>query len=177
MNAKSSLSIPIKKATIEQTKLALKQVPAKAKDEFVLKDAIAQMVKEITSVLQKGYSYDEVAEMLSQNQILIKGTTLKKYLGEFQTKVSSKKNKSEHHSETHSGELQNARETKPGIKTASETISKIDDLETSSETDSEISPAPQQHQNLSSSLPISPPQKPAEHSPQKSKFVDMPDKL
>ncbi|HEY9828802.1 MAG TPA: hypothetical protein V6D19_25565 [Stenomitos sp.] len=76
----------IQKSTIDKTVSELKKLPQKKKDIFGLRDAIYAMYTDIQSVLGKGYSYDEVAALLSQGGIEIKAITLKQYLADYRRK-------------------------------------------------------------------------------------------
>jgi phage antirepressor YoqD-like protein len=80
---------PIKKSTIEENRERLLNAPVKEKEDFSLQEAIHDMAAEIDRVLERGYSYEEVATMLSDGGIDIKPTTLRQYLVQV-TKVNSK---------------------------------------------------------------------------------------
>jgi phage antirepressor YoqD-like protein len=80
---------PIKKSTIEENRERLLNAPVKEKEDFSLQEAIHDMAAEIDRVLERGYSYEEVATMLSGGGIDIKPTTLRQYLAQV-TKVTSK---------------------------------------------------------------------------------------
>lgn len=84
----------IKRNVIDKVSAQLEQLPVKPKEDFALKEAIYEMRSEIAKVLKRGYSFDEVASFLSQNDIEIKGVTLKQYLSEFRRKDSKRKSRS-----------------------------------------------------------------------------------
>ncbi len=70
----------IKKSIIEENRSKLLNAPVKEREAFSTSEAIQQMSDEISKVLNRGYSYDEVASMLSTGGIDIKGTTLRQYM-------------------------------------------------------------------------------------------------
>lgn len=70
----------IKRTIIEKSTQTLKDLPIKEAEELTLREAVAEMYTEIQDVLKRGYSLDEVAAILTQNGIEIKGTTLKQYI-------------------------------------------------------------------------------------------------
>lgn len=84
----------IKRTVIDKVATQLEQLPVKPKEDFALREAIYEMRSEIAKVLKRGYSFDEVASFLSQNDIQIKGVTLKQYLSEFKRKDSKRKSRS-----------------------------------------------------------------------------------
>lgn len=84
----------IKRQVIDKVAAQLEQLPVKPKEDFALREAIYEMRSEIAKVLKRGYSFDEVASFLSQNDIQIKGITLKQYLSEFKRKDSKRKSRS-----------------------------------------------------------------------------------
>lgn len=84
----------IKRQVIDKVAAQLEQLPVKPKEDFALREAIYEMRSEIAKVLKRGYSFDEVASFLSQNDIQIKGVTLKQYLSEFKRKDSKRKSRS-----------------------------------------------------------------------------------
>jgi hypothetical protein len=84
----------IKKSTIEENRLRLLNAPIKEKEDFSLQEAIHNIASELYQILDRGYSYDEVATMLSEGGIDIKPTTLRQYLAQIpkvDSKVKSKK--------------------------------------------------------------------------------------
>ena len=48
-----------------------------------MRELIKQILPNIKSVIEKGYSFDEVANLLKQDEINISGTTLRQYVREF----------------------------------------------------------------------------------------------
>lgn len=83
----SRSSKTINKSAIDKNISELKKLPPKPKDVFGLRDAINEMYSDIQSVISKGYSYDEVAALLSKGGIEIKGVTLKQYLADYRRRT------------------------------------------------------------------------------------------
>ena len=82
---------PIKKSTIEENRERLLNAPVKEKENFSLQEAIHDMATEINQILDRGYSYDEIATMLKDGGIDVKPTTLRQYLAQVtKVKVDSK---------------------------------------------------------------------------------------
>jgi hypothetical protein len=150
----------IKKNIIEDTRSKLLNAPVKEREEFSMSEAIHQIADEITEVLNRGYSYDEVATMLNAGGMDIKSTTLRQYMTAIKrngskSKSRKKKNDSkkvsedtytEEKLESNSDEIISksvAKSSKPSVKIKSTST-------TSENTDSD---------------------------PKLDKFVDMPDEL
>lgn len=72
----------IKKSTIEENRQRLLNAPIKEKEDFSLQEAIHNMAAEINQILDRGYSYEEIATMLADGGIDIKPTTLRQYLAQ-----------------------------------------------------------------------------------------------
>lgn len=70
----------------EQFKSILEKVEAriqpKPKQGMTLREAISKFKPTITKALKRGYTYEEVAAILTEEGISIKGATLKQYLAE-----------------------------------------------------------------------------------------------
>jgi|GEM_PF-5207897 len=79
----------IKKSTIEENRQRLLNAPVKEKEDFSLQEAIHNMASEINQILERGYSYEEIATMLSDGGIDVKPTTLRQYFTQV-TKVAPK---------------------------------------------------------------------------------------
>jgi hypothetical protein len=72
----------IKKSTIEENRQRLLNTPVKEKEDFSLQEAIHNMAADINQILDRGYSYEEIATMLSDGGIDVKPTTLRQYLAQ-----------------------------------------------------------------------------------------------
>jgi hypothetical protein len=73
-------SVIVPKIAIEQATLALEALPEKPKERWSLREAVEHMQTSITAALEKGYTYDEVASMLSKQGVEIRASSLKRYL-------------------------------------------------------------------------------------------------
>ena len=77
----------------EQFKSILEKVEAriqpKPKQGMTLREAIAKFKPTITKALKRGYTYEEVAAILTEEGISIKAATLKQYLAESKGKKRS----------------------------------------------------------------------------------------
>ena len=86
--------MPVKQTVIDinedQFKLILEKVeariPPKPKQGMTLREAISKFKPTITKALKRGYTYEEVAAILTEEGISIKGATLKQYLAESKNK-------------------------------------------------------------------------------------------
>lgn len=83
----------VKRTAIQQSVEVLKGLPVKERENLALREAIFEMLPEIEGVLARGYSLDEVAGILSQNGVSIKGATLKTYLREGRKQRSRKRSR------------------------------------------------------------------------------------
>lgn len=77
---RAGLSTLVPKTAIEQATSTLQELPEKPKEELSLKEAIQSMRDSISAALSKGYSLDEVAEMLTDQGVSITSPSLKYYL-------------------------------------------------------------------------------------------------
>jgi hypothetical protein len=101
----------VKRQAIEQSREILRQLPEKEREELALREAIFEMLAEIEGVLARGYSFDEVAGILSQNGVEIRGATLKQYLREARKSRSRKHSRSSAKSRSGSGSGGSGKET------------------------------------------------------------------
>lgn len=65
---------------IEQVGTLLRELPEKPKEKLLLREAVDQLQDQIKAALAKGYNYDEVAAMLTNQGIEISPATLKRYV-------------------------------------------------------------------------------------------------
>jgi hypothetical protein len=79
MTTNTLSSVIVHRTVIDQIKSVFKASPVKLKEKFFLREAIAEMLPEIEEMLEKGYSYDDVAGILSENSLQVKGVTLRRY--------------------------------------------------------------------------------------------------
>ncbi len=71
----------------------LQELPEKPKEDLSLKAAVGQMQQSIRETLAKGYSYDDIAKMLSEKGIVISALTLKNYVPSGKRQTSKAKAK------------------------------------------------------------------------------------
>lgn len=83
--------LQVKKGAIDKAKSVLSEVTPKEREVFELREAIAQLRQDIEGILAKGYSFDEVAELLTSSGVEVKGTSLKQYLTVFRRQDSRKR--------------------------------------------------------------------------------------
>jgi hypothetical protein len=77
---RSFASAAIPKSAIEQVGSTLKDLPAKPKENLSLREAVSELHDSITMALARGYSYDEVVEILAGQGVEITVASLKRYL-------------------------------------------------------------------------------------------------
>uniref|UniRef100_A0A832M3B9 Mobilization protein MobC n=1 Tax=Oscillatoriales cyanobacterium SpSt-402 TaxID=2282168 RepID=A0A832M3B9_9CYAN len=70
----------VKQASIKDTNAFLQSLPEKPKEELSLREAIDQMRDSVRGALAKGYTYQELAAMLTEKGIKISAFTLKNYV-------------------------------------------------------------------------------------------------
>ncbi|MGG6293997.1 hypothetical protein ACQ4M4_06200 [Leptolyngbya sp. AN02str] len=73
-------SVLVGKSAIHQATSLLEQLPDKPKDQWSLREAIDMLREPIHVALDRGYSHDEVADMLADKGIRISVSSLKRYL-------------------------------------------------------------------------------------------------
>lgn len=70
----------VSKQVVEQVGISLQALPEKIPDTLSLRQTIERLRDPIEAALAKGYSYDELVPMLSQQGINIQPSTLKRYV-------------------------------------------------------------------------------------------------
>jgi hypothetical protein len=85
--APSSVSVP--KTIVEQANVTLRDLPDKPKEELSLKEAMERMHDYITAALVKGYSLEEVADLLSNEGVDINVPSLKYYVSRINRQKSA----------------------------------------------------------------------------------------
>ncbi len=76
---RSSRATSVKPESVSAAIAFLDELPAKQKEDLSLREAIGQMQDTIKAALNRGYSYEDVAQMLSEQGIQISALTLKNY--------------------------------------------------------------------------------------------------
>jgi hypothetical protein len=77
---KRSKTAAVKQSSIGNTSAFLESLPEKPKEELSLKEAIDQLREPLRAALSRGYTYAELAEMLTEKGIKISAFTLKNYV-------------------------------------------------------------------------------------------------
>jgi hypothetical protein len=70
----------VKQASIEHTSAFLQALPEKPKEDLSLREAIGQLREPLQAALAKGYSYPELAAILTEKGVKISAFTLKNYV-------------------------------------------------------------------------------------------------
>src|SRR5579883_2907056 len=86
---KSSQKISLEK--LESTVTELEKLADKKREELSLRQSIHYLRGKLRKALTKGYSYQELSEILRQQEIVITAGTLKQYINESNRKEASKK--------------------------------------------------------------------------------------
>ncbi len=73
-------SANIAPSVVSQVHAFLDELPAKPKEQLSLREAVGQLQDQIQEALTKGYSYQDVADMLEKQGIMISASTLKNYV-------------------------------------------------------------------------------------------------
>jgi hypothetical protein len=80
--------IPLEK--LQATLSELEKLEEKAKEELSLRESIYFLREKLQSALKKGYSYQDLSEILAQQEIKISAATLKQYLTEIEKEKRSR---------------------------------------------------------------------------------------
>jgi hypothetical protein len=73
-------AVLVSQTTLNQATSALRNLPEKPREIWSLREAIGVMREVISTALNKGYSHEEVAKLLSQTGVDIRPSSLKYYL-------------------------------------------------------------------------------------------------
>jgi hypothetical protein len=77
---RSPTSTLVSKRSIQQASSALGDLPEKPKEIWSLREAIDALKDEVTLALDRGYTYPEISQMLTERGVEISASTLKYYL-------------------------------------------------------------------------------------------------
>jgi hypothetical protein len=91
VKAKPNQKIHVDKLSTALDKL--EQLESKPVEELTLRESIYFLRGKLNSALKKGYSYDDLSEILAEQEILVSAATLKLYLTEGGKKSASRKKK------------------------------------------------------------------------------------
>lgn len=73
-------SVLVQQTAIQQAGDLLQKLPAKPKEHWSLREAIESLEESIVQALDRGYSHEEVAQLLDDKGISISVSSLKRYL-------------------------------------------------------------------------------------------------
>ena len=76
---------------LQTTLEKLGQLKEKPKSELNLRESIYYLREKLKSALKKGYSYQDLSEILAEQEILISAATLKQYLTEINKQSAARK--------------------------------------------------------------------------------------
>jgi hypothetical protein len=85
---RSSASASALNDAIESARSTLNELSEKPKEKLSLREAIGELHESITAALDRGYSYEEVVEILSTQGVTITVASLKRYLAAARKEVS-----------------------------------------------------------------------------------------
>jgi hypothetical protein len=90
-NRKSNAAIKVKTNMLDQAASLLGELPERPEATLSLRKAIEMLQEDLRDSLDKGYSYEELTDVLSEQGIDISPSTLKRYLAMSQSKDDSGK--------------------------------------------------------------------------------------
>jgi hypothetical protein len=90
-NRKSNAAIKVKNNMLDQAASLLGELPERPEATLSLRKAIEILQEDLRDSLDKGYSYEELTEVLSNQGIDISPSTLKRYLAMSQSKEDADK--------------------------------------------------------------------------------------
>jgi hypothetical protein len=130
--------------TLKTALSKLEQLETKPKSELNLRESIFFLKDKLNSALKKGYSYQDLSEMLSEQQILISAATLKQYL----TDMSKKKSSSGRTRDKSVSSLSSQSSNESGNESSSSKNAKLDAQTSTNVTDSKEELAPRNSQSV-----------------------------
>ncbi|MGL6342848.1 MAG: hypothetical protein ACRC80_27375 [Waterburya sp.] len=114
--------------TLQTTSYKLGQLETKPKAELTLRESIYFLRDKLKSALRKGYSFQDLSEILANQEILISAATLKQYLTDIQKESSSRqRNKSRQVKKGNSSEF-SVKESSTSTSTSTNITSSLDEL-------------------------------------------------
>lgn len=84
----------VSQESVEQAGAFLAELPEKPKENLSLREAVTQLQDQIKAALAKGYSYDDVANILRDRGIDISASTLKNYVPAGKRQATKERNAS-----------------------------------------------------------------------------------
>lgn len=79
-NKRLPSSVSVSQSALSGASSSLQSLPAKPKENWSLREAVSVLQESISAALAKGYSYEEIAKMLSGKGVDISASSLKSYL-------------------------------------------------------------------------------------------------
>lgn len=79
-NKRLPSSVSVSKSALDGATSTLQGLPEKPRENWSLREAVSLLQESISASLSKGYSYEEVAKMLTENGVEISASSLKSYL-------------------------------------------------------------------------------------------------
>ncbi|MDX2242444.1 MAG: hypothetical protein NW224_17295 [Leptolyngbyaceae cyanobacterium bins.302] len=98
---------------VEQATVLLEELPEKPKEDLSLREAVGQMQDSLKAALAKGYSYEELAQMLAKQGIQISAFTLKNYVPSGKRSTSKGKTRKSSKTQDDALEIEPISETPP----------------------------------------------------------------
>ena len=127
--AKPNQKIHVDKLSATLSKLD--SLDVKQKSELTLRESIYLLRDKLRAALKKGYSYEDLSEILEAEGILVSAATLKQYLTETKKEVTKSKNRA---SAGNPG-LNSPKATQKNIEASSERITKNKDKDSAVESE------------------------------------------
>lgn len=75
-----SVATIVSRSTLEQASVSLQALPDKPKEVWSLRETVMLLQDDITTALNRGYTYDEIVKVLADRGIDITTSSLKRYL-------------------------------------------------------------------------------------------------
>ena len=85
----------IKIEKLETASSKLEQLESKPQSEFNLRESIYYLRNQLKNALKKGYSYEDLSDILAEQDILVSPATLKQHLNDIYNKSASNKKKNQ----------------------------------------------------------------------------------
>ena len=150
VKTKPNQKIHVDKLQTTLTKLG--QLKEKPKSELNLRESIYYLRDKLKSALKKGYSHQDLSEILAEQDILISAATLKQYLAEInkQSAARKKRIKSAQSQKNDSTEFQSNSQTSSEDVTLSKDESEQDSLQVEPDKLKEVEPSYSNSQKESS---------------------------
>jgi hypothetical protein len=134
--AKPNQKIHVDKLSVTLSKLD--SLDVKQKSELTLRESIYLLRDKLRAALKKGYSYEDLSEILEAEGILVSAATLKQYLTENKKEVTKGKNRAS------SGKVRESspKASEKNIEVSPEKITKNKEKNSAVESESEIEEKP-----------------------------------